>query len=135
MFYDFAIAVPAGTLESAKVEQELHLGAGIIHNVRILFPPGPHAMVRVRLLHWESPFVPTNFDGYLASDDEVIVIDEYFELKTAPYTLKAQLWSPGTTYPHTIDIRVGLLAAEDVNPAAGLGGMLGKLLNFFGIRG
>lgn len=135
MFYDFSIVIPADTLESAPVEQTLKLTAGVIQKVSILFPPGPHGMVKLRLRDNGHQFLPTNPDGYFATDDEVLDIDEFYELTTEPYSLKAIAYSPGTTYNHTLSVRIGVLRPEDVEKASGLMSALRKFLKLVGIGG
>lgn len=135
MFYDFAITVPANTLESAPVVQSLKLTAGVIQKVSILFPPGPHGMVKLRLRENGHQFLPTNPDGYFASDDEVLEIDEFYELTTEPYSLKAVGYSDGTTYNHTISVRIGILRPEEVERSSGLMMALKRFFKLVGIGG
>ena len=133
MFYDFAVVVPANTLESAPKEKTLKLTSGVIQKVSILFPPGPHGMVMLKLLEGGHQFLPTNPEGYFATDDEVLDIDEFHELTSEPYSLKAVAYSPGTTYNHTISIRIGILRPEEVEKASGLMTALKKFLKLVGL--
>jgi len=133
MFYDFAVTIPAGTTDADPFSQDLNLTAGVIEKVSILFPPGPHGMVKIRLLQGSHQFIPTNPDGYLASDDEALDIDEYYELKAAPYVLTVLGSSPGTTYDHTINIRIGILRPEDVEKTSALTIALKKFLKLIGV--
>lgn len=133
MFYDFALTVPADTQETSPAELRMKLTAGILHNVRILFPPGPHGLVKIRILEDGHQFLPTNPDGYFASDDEAIAIDEYYPLTAEPYTMRAIGYSPGTVYPHTIAIRIGILPSTSLQETTSLNDMLKKMLRFFGV--
>ncbi len=133
MFYDFAVTVTAGTPESSPASQALKLTAGVIQKVSILFPPGPHGMVKLKLMQGGHQFLPTNPDGVFATDDEVLDIDEFYELKSEPYELKAVVYSPGTSYPHTISVRIGILRPEEVERASGLMVSLKKFLKLVGI--
>ncbi len=133
MFYDFAVIVPADTLESAPKKQELKLTAGVIQKVAILYPPGPHGMVKLRLMDGGHQFLPTNPDGYFASDDEALNIDEYYPLSSTPYILQAVAYSPGTNYDHTIAIRIGVLRPEDIETTSPVVTGIKKLLKLVGI--
>ena len=133
MFYDFAVTVLANTLESAPKEETLKLTAGVIQKVSILFPPGPHGMVKLKLMEGGHQFLPTNPEGYFATDDEVLNIDEFYELKSEPYSLKAVAYSPDTTYPHTISVRIGILRPEEVEKGSGLMVALRKFLKMVGV--
>ena len=134
MFYDFAITIPADTLEAAPVTQVLKLTYGVIHEIDVLYPPGPHAMVKLRIKTNGHQLIPTNPDGYLASDDEVVRIPEYYQLFEAPYSLKAIAYSPGTTYPHTLAIRIGVLLPDVLNPPTKWQMIIQKIGALFGIR-
>ncbi len=133
MFYDFAVTVPANTPELIPKTQEMKLTAGVIQKVSILFPPGPHGMVKLKLMEGGHQFLPTNPDGYFASDDEVLNIDEFYGLESAPYTLKAIAYSPDTTYNHTLRVRIGILRPEDVEKQSGLMVALKKFLKMVGL--
>jgi hypothetical protein len=112
MFYDFAITVPKSTTEAAPVTEELKLTHGVIHRIEVQFPVGTMALAHCQLRHWEHQAWPTNPPGSFASDGYTIVIDENFELDTAPYTLKAVCWNDDDTYPHIITVRVGVMESE-----------------------
>ena len=133
MFYDFSLTIPANTLESAPLERDLQLAPGIIFRVSLLFPPGPHGMVKVKLRRGLHQVWPTDPEGYFASDDEVVDFDEHYPMDDMPYLLTFVGYSPGTTYDHTIAVRVGILATETVSPFQGLGAGLRRLLQFVGI--
>ena len=133
MFYDFAIVVPKNTLQSSPVDPELHLTHGIIHRVEVSFPAGCAAMVHCIILHRRHQIWPENSEGSFAYDNYTIAFDEHYELKNPPYNLKAICWSPGTLYPHTIVLRIGVLPAEVLTPFAGLSGAFKKLFKLFGV--
>lgn len=133
MFYDFAITVPADTKEATPFSQELKLTAGVIQKVSLLFPPGPHGMVKVRIMDDGHQFLPTNPDGYFATDDEAVNIDEWYPLDAEPFSLRAVGYSPGTTYSHTISIRIGVLRPEEVEAQSGIMSALRKFLKMVGI--
>ena len=133
MFYEFAITVTANTLESAPKEQELKLCAGVIQKVHVLFPPGPHGMVKLRFLAGGHQYLPTNPEGDIASDDEVWrADDEYYELEV-PYILKVVAYSPGTTYNHMLRGRISILRPEEIEKASGLMVALKKFLKLVGL--
>ena len=135
MFYDYAITVPAKRTRREPVEQELELTKGVIHRVEVQFPIGCRALVHCVLEHEGHQYLPTNPDGNFASDGYVIPIDEYYELKAAPYKLKAVCWSEADTYTYDVNIRIGILAKEVLTPLAGIGGALKRFLKFVGVGG
>lgn len=133
MFYDYAITVPASTTQGSPIEQVMELTKGVIHRVEIGFPIGTRAKVHCQIYHQEHQFLPTNPQGSFASDGYTIAFDEHFELKTAPYDLKARCWSDADTYSYDINIRVGVLPKEVVAPFAGLGATFRKFFKLIGL--
>lgn len=133
MFYDFAIAVTAGTEATNPKTQELKLARGIIHRVEVEFRQGTDFRVGVRLNHEGSQLYPTNRDGDFKADGRAIVFDDHFPIDRAPYKLKFIGYSPTASYDHTIYVRIGVLEAELFQPLSGLTGMLKKLLAMFGV--
>jgi len=135
MFYDFAVTVPAGTPESAPVEQEINLTSGQIQKVHILFPPGPHGLVKVRIFDGGHQYLPTNPDGYFWSDDEVVKAeDEAYDLSGAE-SMKILAYSPGTSYDHTIGVRVSISRPDELTAKNPLVAGLQSLLKLIGVGG
>ena len=112
MFYDFAISIPAGTLESSPVEEVLELNEGIIHRVEVEFYPGPRRYVWVKIFRHEHQLWPTNPDGSFKTDAYSIAFDEYYELKGEPLQLLVRGYSPDADYPHVVTIRIGILESK-----------------------
>ena len=133
MFPDFKLVIPANTLDAVPVRMEVDLPVGIIHRLMLLFPPGPHGMVKVRILEHDHQVWPSNLDGYFASDDEVIDIVEHYEILEPPVVFYLVGSSPGTTYSHTISVRFGILAPEVIEPYTGIMGLLKKFLKMVGV--
>ena len=133
MFYDFSVTVPANTLDSAPVSQQLKLTEGVVQKVSILFPPGPHGMVKVRIMSDGHQLLPTNPEGYFASDNEIINIDEWYPLGAGSNVLRIIASSPGTSYDHTISGRFGVLRPEEIEAQSGLMSGIKKFLALVGI--
>jgi len=112
VLYAWDITVPANTLATNLKTHLLKLTYGVITKVDIKFPAGCHGLVAIRLLHAESPLIPLNKDTWLTGDDETVSSPEYFELSTEPYALKFVGKSPGTSYAHTISVRITVLPRE-----------------------
>lgn len=116
MFYDFSFTIPANTLASAPETLDLKLTHGIIHRVEILFPGGCHSEVYLVIKEALHQRWPTNPDGSFNGDNFPIAFNEHLEFTRRPYILTLVGWSPGTTYPHTIEVRIGILPARVLRP-------------------
>jgi len=134
MFYDFALTIPANTLQAAPYTQELKLTAGIVHYVEIEFPSGCAGLAHVQIRQPEATYLPTNPDGSFASDGYVIPIKEHLELGSGENTLKAVGWNLDDTYEHTITIRIGVLLKEQLEPVTGLTALMQRFFRLVGVR-
>lgn len=109
MFNAWDITITANTLDASPKEQALKLTKGVIVRCDIKFPAGCHRMVKIRLLHQTFQLIPLNRGEYITGDDETVPTEPYFELASSPYSLKFEGSSPGTTYAHTITVRVTIV--------------------------
>lgn len=134
MFYDFAFTITKGTTKAAPEEAELHLTHGVIHTVRFDFPPGPRGEVDVVLYHEEHQLYPTNPDGSFNADNTYINYDDFFELTTEPYSLKARGWAPDADYDHTVHIEIGVMESKLAMAMIKLATGMEKFLKMVGIK-
>ncbi len=134
MYYDYAIVVPANTLAAAPVVERLKLTKGVIHRIEVGFPAGCQGMVYLALGNEGAQLWPLTRGCAFNAEDYNIPIDERYELAAAPFELEARAWSPGTSYQHTITVRVGVLSKETFEPSAKTLGGLDKLLQLIGVR-
>lgn len=109
MFYNFPLTLTLGTAEASLEEEEAKLTHGVIHRLEIEFPAGCSGLAHLRILHLDHQLWPTNPGGNFASDNHVIIIDDYYQLYDGPYTLKLQGWNEDETYDHTVTVRIGIL--------------------------
>ena len=131
MLYAYELVVPANTPESAPVSQVMKLTVGVVHKLEVFFPAGNLHLVKVVIMDGLHQVWPTNPDGQLKADNYTISYPVWYELTGEPYELTAYGWSPGTTYNHTITIRLGLDRREILLPgeaSAGILQRLGKLI-------
>jgi hypothetical protein len=134
VFYHFSVTVPANTLDIAPVNQVLQLTQGVVQSVHVLFPSGVKGMVKVRLFTDGHQYLPTDPDTYFWGNGEPVrADDEYYDLGE-PYQLRVQASSPGTSYSHTIGIRISLLRPEDTEKISPIMGALQKFLNLIGVK-
>lgn len=130
MLFSFPITIPANTPANNPTTQTLKLDLGVITTVGIRFAAGCHGMVQVRLLKDESILVPLNKDTWLNGDDETVNNDVYYEFTSTPYELKFVGSSPGTTYDHTVLVRINVLSAEEALPSKALTSLVAILKQY-----
>lgn len=133
MFYDFAITVVKGSTETAPTELVMKLTHGVIHTVRIDFPPGPRGEVKLAIFEGGIQRYPFNRGGYFQADNTYINYDDFLELGSPPYELKAQGWAPDANYDHTLHIEIGLIESKIALASLKLASGMEKFLKLVGI--
>jgi hypothetical protein len=133
MFYDFEITIPAGTTQASPKEVELKLTHGVIHTVRIDFPPGPRGEVYLAIFQGSVQRYPYNRGGSFRADNTYVNFDDFLELNSEPYTLLARGWSPGAIYDHTLHIEIGLIESKIALASLKLATGIEKFLKLVGI--
>lgn len=116
MFYDFSFEIPANTAKAAPEEQEVYLPPGVIHRIEIGFPGGCAGLAHLTLRHGLNQLWPSNADGSFNSDNYTIPINEHYRIKTEPFILTMVGWNLDDTFPHTIEVRFGVLSSEILEP-------------------
>jgi hypothetical protein len=129
MLYVFPVTIPANTLASNPVIQDLPLTAGTITRMMLQYPAGAlgldHLVIRDGLYQvW-----PSNPEANFSTSDEIITWLEEYVLDTTPYDLTAYAWNLDDTYPHTITIRI------ELQPAVAQTSLTDQIKSLLGIGG
>ena len=133
MFYSWEIVVASTNTSTNPKTQELKLTAGVIVRIDVAFRSGCHGLVFVRILHEESPLVPLNKDTWLQGDNEVVSSWQVFDIGKGANYLKFVGYGAGTTYDHSISVRVNMLPPW-AKLFAPVYSMIGKLFSRIGIE-
>lgn len=134
MLHDFAITIPANTLESDPYEEEIYLTHGVITHVEIEFHPGCNGMVEVYVRDGLHQVFPTNADSRFKTDGATISWNEYHEMFEPPYLLTLGGYSPGTTYDHEIIFRFEVTPQEVAERGKEAAGLVPKIARLMGVR-
>jgi len=108
MIYRFGITTPANTTSSGKKRTDLKITAGIIHQLDIVFPPGPQGLLHVQINRGLYQIWPSNPDESFAADNDKISFPEHYEITNDPYRLEAYTWNDDDTYAHSLILRFGI---------------------------
>lgn len=73
---------------------------------------GCHGMVYATVSHKLTQLMPFNPDEAVAADNETVRGSFYWEVTDPEPELTLRAWSPGTSYDHTITVRVTMLPKE-----------------------
>jgi hypothetical protein len=127
VFFEFPVTVTAGTLKAAPAVEELLLSAGAITRVDVQFPAGCSGMVHCSIWRGDHQLWPVNLDNDIAGEDAIVSWPESYDLADEPFSVIVKVWSPGTTYDHTITFRFALLSLEEMREARQAPGLLRRL--------
>lgn len=116
MFYDVSFEIPANTTKASPKKQDVKLTHGVIHRIEIGFPRGCAGLAHLGIRRGLHQVWPTNPQGSFNTDGYTIPINEYYELVTEPYILTLVGWNLDDTYPHTLEVRFGILSAKVLLP-------------------
>lgn len=114
MIYRLGITTPANTPEADKQRTNLKLTAGTIHQIDILFPPGPSGLLHVQINRGLSQIWPSNPDESFAADNNVISFNENYEILQEPVQIEVYTWNLDDTYDHQVIVRIGLLRKKSI---------------------
>ena len=131
MLYAWDITISAATSESGPEIETLKCTAGIITRIELKFPAGCHGLVKVKILRSEFRIFPLSDFGWVTGDDEAVGSNMYYSLESIPTELKFVGCSPGTTYPHTITVRVTILPEKEASWMPVIE-RLSKIIKYFG---
>lgn len=82
---------------------------GVITKLDIKFPPGCHGLVKVRIFRSRFQLVPLSKDEWITGDGESVPTEGFYDLSVTPSELEFVGCSPGTTYDHTVTVRIQIL--------------------------
>lgn len=116
MFYDFSFTIPANTAKSDPAELDCKLTHGIIHRVEVGFPSRCGGLAHCVIKEGLHQHFPTNPEGSFNADGYTIAFNEYLEFFRRPYILTLVGWSFDDTFPHTLEVRIGILPASVLQP-------------------
>ena len=116
MFYVFSYTPVVTDLVTAKHVIPMHLTAGVIHQVDILFQSGCAHQEFVQIRKGGTQLWPSNRDEALRGDATVISFRDFEELKPGGDELQALIWSTKATPWYEIIIQIGILPKKVLQP-------------------
>lgn len=134
MLFTKDIEVTANKLASSPKEDIITIAHGIITWLSVTFPSGCNGMVHCVLLHHEHQIAPSTEGMTMKGNRTPIEWNEFYESYQPPYELKARLWSPGTSYAHTVTIRVAVLPRRVAIPFKETESLLAKFFKLLGVK-
>ncbi len=134
MRFEFALDVPANTLETAPAELECPLTHGVITGVRLFYPPESSGLVHARVRRGLHQVWPLNPEGAFLAHPQEDTWGEYEELLDQPLGVTLQAWNDDDTYPHTIYLAINMLPQAVAERDRETSSLLGRFLRLVGLQ-
>jgi len=116
MVYVYSKNIPKNTTEKAAIKEELDIVRGIIHRVEIVFPRGCANLARVQIFYAGTQIYPSKTGQFFMGDDETIAFNDFLRITTHPLKLVIKTWNLDEIFDHEIQVRIGILKEEEINP-------------------
>jgi hypothetical protein len=113
MLFDYDLLVPEATPEDQPVRKVCTLTSGILHEIRVKFPPGPATLVHVIILDSLHQIMPVNPEATINVDDETVISSNLKYKLRPPFEIFMDGWSPTATYEHTITAQFEVYPEDD----------------------
>ena len=97
MLFTKDITVTANTAKASPKEEKIKIAHGVITWLYVSFPPGCNNMVHCVLRHREHQMAPSTEGMTLIGNGVTLGFPDHEEIYQPPYSVKVQLWSPGTS--------------------------------------
>lgn len=115
MHYVVPVTVlPSNTVDNPVIEP-VHLAAGTLTDVTIIFPPGCARLVRIQIYHGASQILPTTAETSYAEDANEIHAKEYLPFDTGSNLFSVVGWNTGASYRHVVNVYFEVRAVEELD--------------------
>ena len=116
MFYIFSYTPSASDTATDPHVVDLHLSAGVIHQVDILFQSGCNHEEFIQIFDGNHQVWPTNRGEKMRGDATIISFREFYKLAPGDNKLKAHIWTTLTTDFKEIILEIGVLPKAALQP-------------------
>jgi len=135
MYFVFDKVVKKNTSETNPDTIELlPLAWGIIHEIKVFFPPGCRYSTNVQLLDGLHQVFPANTGGSAGGDGEAVGGLDWYSMERPGPLLFLRAWNTSAANDHEIKIRIGVLPREILLPLESELGMLSTFMQMFARR-
>lgn len=114
VLYSYDLVLPASTAKTSPVTRDCAVAPGRLERVMVVFPPGCAKLAHLKIMHWSQQLYPSNEDGDLAGDAEVLDFPEDLDLTERPYMMRLVGWNEDDTYGHTLVVRFNVIRVPKI---------------------
>ena len=115
MWYRFSAEIPINRAKNNPFVREFKLPEGIVHRIRMRYPPGPRGMVSSAVFLGAAQIFPMEPGEWFVGDNEWIDGTCHVVTKTG-WEWSIRGYSPGTKYVHRVFADLFVLSEEKASP-------------------
>ncbi len=112
MIYMATITIPKETSETDPLRTVMEINKGLIWRIETEFPAGSVGLVHLQIFDGSYQLFPATPGESMRGDNITIGYDDLYLKKVAPFELSIKTWNDDETYPHTLQVRIGMATSE-----------------------
>ena len=116
MLYSINISTPASTTQADPVETTILITVGVVHRVKVGFPPGPQTDLHVAIDRGNSQVWPSGASLSWAWDDYVFDMPEFYEVEVEPLEFVVRTWNDDASFAHECMVQLEILPRDVLLP-------------------
>ncbi len=112
MVYSVTITTDANTTKVNAKKTVLKLTKGLVWKIEIDFPPGCSGLLYTQIFDGSYQVFPASPGTAFHSDNQLIGFDDLYLKTSEPFEFVIKTWNLDDTWPHTIQIHLGMASSE-----------------------
>ncbi|MBA7471395.1 hypothetical protein ES707_06701 [subsurface metagenome] len=112
MIYLATIPIPEKRPETNPIKRILEINKGLIWRIEAEYPAGCCGLVHLQIFDGSYQLFPATPGESLRGDAVTVSYDDLYLKTAAPFELTLKAWNEDETYPHTIQVRIGMATSE-----------------------
>lgn len=112
MIYTATIKTTEKGSKNELKKTRINVTKGLVYKVEFYFPSGSAGLVGVAVFDGLYQVWPSTVGEFFKGEDQVIAFDDMYLKETAPYELQAYTYNEDDTFPHEVQVRIGLVSKE-----------------------
>lgn len=112
MIYSVNVRTTKQTANNNPTVTELFVTKGLVYKIEIHFPSGSAGLMGVIICDGGFQVWPSTLGEWFTGDGNTISFEDVYLKESAPYKFRILTYNIDTTYPHKVNIRIGLVSKD-----------------------
>lgn len=114
--FKHVFTVPANTPSNNLHQEKVQIEGEMLTEIRVRIPPGHAGLAYMRIRYGSEQWWPKPEGKWLSGDDEIIIIQDNWQLPEYKTNLTLEGYNLDTTYAHSFHILITVKSLEDAKP-------------------